>query len=97
MGYEGGMNLYGYTGNNPVNRIDPSGLDGATATIGTGVIIVGNLPVIGVAVGIVSGVVTIGGIILGGGLIFGGDSGPYHRHIPQLLCRQVGLWIVPPN
>ena len=25
MGYEGGVNLYGYTGNNPVNESDPDG------------------------------------------------------------------------
>jgi len=30
LGYDGGINLYGYTQNNPVNRSDPSGLDGST-------------------------------------------------------------------
>jgi RHS repeat-associated protein len=28
MGAAGGLNLYGYTGNSPVGRIDPTGLDG---------------------------------------------------------------------
>jgi hypothetical protein len=27
IGYKGGLNLYGFTGNNPVNGSDPSGLD----------------------------------------------------------------------
>ncbi len=27
IGYKGGINLYGFTGNNPVNEMDPSGLD----------------------------------------------------------------------
>jgi hypothetical protein len=28
-GYGGGINLYGFTGNNPVNEMDPEGLDGS--------------------------------------------------------------------
>jgi RHS repeat-associated protein len=48
MGYGGGVNLYGYVGNNPVNRVDPLGLS-ALDTIGSfgG----GYYPIGGVAVG----------------------------------------------
>lgn len=31
IGYGGGINLYGFTGNNPVNRMDPNGTDQADA------------------------------------------------------------------
>ncbi len=30
IGYKGGINLYGFAGNNPVNRSDPSGFDGSS-------------------------------------------------------------------
>ncbi len=45
LGYGGGVNLYGYTGNNPVNESDPRGLStyggGLNGTITFGPIVVG--------------------------------------------------------
>lgn len=34
IGYNGGINLYGYVGDNPVNWTDPSGLDGEDGSLG---------------------------------------------------------------
>lgn len=35
IGYDGGINVYAYTGNNPVNSADPSGLDDVTVNLET--------------------------------------------------------------
>jgi len=47
IGYKGGINLYGFAGNNPVNESDPSGLDWldniSNFSAGTGDIISGGL------------------------------------------------------
>ena len=74
ISYNGGVNLYGYTGNNPVNRWDPKGYNG----LGGGVIggIIGIVIVVIVTGGVAIVPVIIGGVVGGaiGGALFGGTS-----------------------
>ena len=77
IGYDGGINLYGYTANNPVNGIDPSGTDDidniAMSTFtGIGIVTGGTL---GAGTGGVTGfgVGAIPGAIVGAGA--GGAAG----------------------
>ncbi len=90
MGYAGGVNLYGYTGNNPVNRMDPLGLmpilavaDGAGGVIGIDTVVetigVGaDATILGAPIGVVlniaGGVIIVGGVIVAGGVLISGDS-----------------------
>ncbi len=57
IGYDGGINLYGYTGNNPVNRADPNG------TIG-GVLLLGAVVAPEVFLVLAIGTVAIVGVVL---------------------------------
>ena len=77
IGYRGGVNLYGYTGNNPVNRRDPKGLSflGGVVAGGTTIAIIGTvLLVTGGAV--ISAPVLIGIIVVGA--VAGTIYGMYH-------------------
>ena len=84
IGYGGGINLYGYTGNNPVNREDPDGtlapnpapvlevIEGvAEDSVEVGIGIVG----VGVGVGVLIGV----GILI----IGAGPAGPRNEYGPE--------------
>ena len=74
IGERGGINLYGFVGNNPINHIDPLGLTwwsgirdgliGVGVGVGVGGLVVATLPV-DVAVGIAIGAAAVGGYMIG--------------------------------
>jgi len=75
LGYGGGINLYSYTGNNPVNRMDPDGTDSLDNAIMAVAITSG-----GIEGGIQGGALgAAGGTLLepGGGTLVGGAAGVY--------------------
>ncbi len=83
IGYAGGLNVYGYVGNDPLNLVDPLGLAAQVGGGGSGVLPsrntitgLGNIALGGVSVGlggisIIGGVITsetgAGAVVLGGG------------------------------
>ena len=71
IGYKGGLNLYGFTGNNPVNESDPSGFSEAGDVAG----VVGLVPgPIGEAANLASGLDSLHeGDYLGAALSLGGE------------------------
>ena len=83
MGYDGGVNLYGYVGNDPANGIDPDGTSVALPfpVIGGGLTlgdILGGLRGLGAgAVGVLgTGAALTGGLTLGGVLLLQSPAGP---------------------
>ena len=71
IGYKGGINLYGFVGNNPVNRSDASGYSPAGDVAG----VVGLIPgPVGEAANLASGLDSLAeGDYLGAALSFGGE------------------------
>jgi RHS repeat-associated protein len=80
IGYDGGINLYDYTGNNPVNQADPSGKGPAEWFFGSGLAVEGagaaaDATIFGLPAG---GVLAVSGVVLIsiGGAVNAVNNGP---------------------
>ena len=84
MGYGGGVNLYGYVGNDPGNRVDPSGYDqlGIGSSLGT------FCEDIGIPLVVAGGVIVFAGAVTS---IFGGAGVPVIAVGVIVIAVGVGL------
>ncbi len=97
IGEAGGINLYGYVANNPVNFVDPLGLVQWGQVIGGSLAAIGGVALVGVASVAAAPVVVVGagvagafGIALGlSNIVSGAVEGP--ENIPYGVCEMSGF------